>query len=97
MAGRLSTRFSRPPVNIGLTAAAQQQGTLLGNSGRTADGAGGYGQRELRNRSVEMALRIDRQGPSRAGALPLGPTRRKKGYPTIPAAFETAGVAASDG
>lgn len=90
--GRLDTRFSRPPVRIGLAMASQQQQTMLSDAARTAMGAGGYGAREARNRSVEMALRIDRQGPTRAGALPIGRTTRKRGYPSIEAAAASAGV-----
>jgi hypothetical protein len=90
--GQFSTQFRRPPVRIGLAAAAQQQGTMLSDTPRTAMGAGGYGSREARNRSVDMALRIDLQGPTRAGALPIGTTRRKRGYPSLPQALANAGV-----
>ena len=90
--GRFTTTFRAPPVNIGLTAAAQQQQTMLSDGARTAMGAGGYGQREARFGSVELGLRIDVQGPTGAGALPLGRTRRKRGYPPIPAAAQKAGL-----
>jgi hypothetical protein len=90
--GRYDTRFKRPPVVIGLAAAAQAQQTMLSDGSRTAMGAGGFGAREPRNRSIDMALRIDRQGPTRTGALPIGPTRRKRGYPPIPEALANSGV-----
>jgi hypothetical protein len=90
--GRLDTTFAPPPVRIGLRAAAQQQETLLGDGARTAMGAGGFGAREARNRSIDMALRIDKQGPTKAGALPLGRTVRKRGYPSIPASLAKAGI-----
>ncbi len=90
--GRLDTRFRRPPVQIGLTAAAQLQQSMLSDAPRTAMGAGGFGAREAHNRSVDMMLRIDREGPTRAGALPVGRTRRKRGYPPIATAAANAGV-----
>jgi hypothetical protein len=90
--GRYDTTFRRPPVRIGLRAAAQQQQVMLSDGARTAMGAGGFGAREARNRSVDILLRIDRQGPTQSGALPVGRTVRKRGYPTIAKMAEQAGV-----
>jgi hypothetical protein len=66
--GRFNTRFRPPPVRIGL--------------------AGGFGMREHRNADVPIRLRIDvGAGPNTTAAqqavLPMGRTRRKKGYPPI--------------
>ena len=86
--GRFSTRFRPPPVRISRAQARDQQQTLLRDGARTARGAGGFGQREARFASVPVQLRIDREGPTRSGALPIGTTRRKRGYAPIPLAAE---------
>jgi hypothetical protein len=90
--GRFDTTFRRPPVKIGLRSAAIQQQVMLSDGARTAMGAGGFGAREARNASVNMRLRIDVQGPTKGGALPLGRTVRKRGYPPIQLQAERAGV-----
>jgi hypothetical protein len=87
--GRLDTRFSRPPVRIGIAAGAAVADTMLPDDlQRTSLGAGDYGHRERRYASVPLRLRIDATaGPNahlgKAGTKPIGPTRRKRGYPPI--------------
>lgn len=89
---QFDTRLRRPPVNIGLTCAAQQQQQMLEGVPPLSRAAGGFGAREARFRSVDLALRIDSQGPTRGGALPIGRTRRKRGYPPITLAAQKAGL-----
>jgi hypothetical protein len=85
--GRFDTRFRPPPVRISRAQAAGQQRTLLGDVTRTSRGAGDYGAREARMGSVALELRIQKGSiPAAAGALPLGRTRRKRGYAPIPIA-----------
>ncbi len=87
--GRFSTTFRPPPVRISRAQARSEQGILLLDAQRTARGAGGFGQREARFASVPVQLRIDRgEGPSRSGAMPIGTTRRKRGYAPIPLAAQ---------
>jgi hypothetical protein len=86
--GRFDTRMRRAPVRIGATMARQAQRQLLNEADRTALGAGGYGQKELPNAPVPLELRLDKgAGPNTPGQIattvPLGRTRRKKGYPPI--------------
>lgn len=88
MAGRFDTRMRKPPVRISRAQAARQQAILTSSdTARTAMGAGGFGSREARNGSVNLALQI-RKGnqPVSTGAIPVGRTFRKRGYPPIPVA-----------
>jgi hypothetical protein len=85
--GRFSTRFRPPPVRISRAQATSQQRILLSDVTRTSRGAGDYGSREARMGSVALELRVQKgTGPTTAGAMPIGRTRRKRGYPPIPVA-----------
>lgn len=85
---RTDTRRWTPPVRIGLAQARVQGDGMQTNVVQTARGAGDYGAREPRFASVPIALRIHRSaGPNTTGAqaaaLPMGVTRRKRGFPAI--------------
>lgn len=86
--GRFNTRFRPPPVRIGLAQARVAQANLTLGTPRFSRAAGGFGAREHRNADVPIRLRIDKYaGPNTPVAqqaiLPMGRTRRKKGYPPI--------------
>lgn len=86
--GRFSTQFSPPPVRIARANARVQQSQMLFDAQRTATGAGQYGQKEARFSSIPIRLRVQKSaGPNtalaRAAAIPIGHTRRKRGFPPI--------------
>jgi hypothetical protein len=86
--GRFDTRRQTPPVRIGRAQARVQQTQMLTEDERLARGAGNYGQKENRNASVPIKLRIKRAAPvhghvATAATLPIGYTRRKRGLPPI--------------
>jgi hypothetical protein len=86
--GRFDTGRAIPPVRIGLAQARVQAKGLILDSLHTARGAGDYGMREARFASVPLRLRIDHAaGPNTpigiSGAIPIGHTRRKAGYPPL--------------
>lgn len=85
---RLDTGRRKPPVRIGAAQARSQAAQLLDGSLPLARGAGDYGMREARFGSVPLRLRIDKgvganTASSRSGALPVGRTSRKQGYPQV--------------
>lgn len=87
---RTDTRMHAPPVRIARANAAVQQGQMVRPAAvtRLAKGAGNFGQREARNASVPVRLRIQSKAgpnvqPGRAGTIPIGVTYRKRGYPPI--------------
>jgi hypothetical protein len=86
--GRLDTRMHPPPVRIARANARALQAELLLEAQRTATGAGDYGARERRFASVPLKLTIQKHaGPNtpsaQAAVIPIGFTRRKRGYPPI--------------
>jgi hypothetical protein len=88
--GRVDTRRVAPPVRIGLANANVQQYQMARAAAvtRLARGAGNFGQKEARFASVPMRLRIQVNAgpntePGRQGLIPVGVTRRKRGYPAI--------------
>lgn len=86
--GRFDTRFHAPPVRIGLAQARTQQTALVEDTSRLGRAAGNFGQKERRNASVPMRLRIGANaGPNSpigvTGTKPVGRTQRKRGYPPI--------------
>ncbi len=88
---RFDTRFRQPPVKIARAQARSQQAGLITGVTRTIRGAGDFGMREARMGSVPLKLRIGKgMGPAAAGALPVGRTRRKRGYPPIPVSAASA-------
>jgi hypothetical protein len=85
---RFDTRRYAPPVRIGAAQARVQQGQMLTDDERLARGAGNFGQKEARNASVPIRLRIrGAAGPNNptatAATIPIGHTRRKRGLPPI--------------
>jgi hypothetical protein len=77
-----------PPVRIGQSQARGLAAQLLNDSAYTARGAGDYGAKEARFASVPLRLRIDKSvgantASIKAGALPIGHTHRKAGYPVL--------------
>lgn len=91
-AGRLDTHYGTGPrPKIWQAMARNRSQSLSGdraNVQQTAKGAGNFGQREARFASVPVMLRIRRAAPvngpgARTASIPIGNTRRKKGYPPI--------------
>jgi hypothetical protein len=88
VAGRLDTRRRQPPVRIGLAAARQQQFEMVRDVEPMARAAGGFGAREARFGNIPVRLVINSNaGPNTAmaqgGTIPIGFTRRKRGYPPV--------------
>lgn len=86
--GRFNTRFSPPPVRIGLSNASVQQRQMTEPAARTPHAAGGFVERTGIVRPVPIRLRIDKYaGPNTNQAqkriLVMGRTRRKRGYKPI--------------
>jgi hypothetical protein len=85
---RFDTRRYQPPVRIGSSQARTQQSQMLTDDERLARGAGNFGQKEVRNASVPIRLRIRRAAgvnstAATASTIPIGFTRRKRGLPPI--------------
>lgn len=78
-----------PPVRIGRANARALQSSMVADAGaRFAMAAGDYGQKERRNASVPIRLRIQKSaGPNSpiatSSVKAIGHTRRKRGYPPV--------------
>lgn len=88
--GRVDTSMHRPPVRISRVNAVVSQYQMARPAAvtRLARGAGNFGQKEARFASVPMRLRIavnagPNTQPGIRGTIPVGVTRRKRGYPAI--------------
>jgi hypothetical protein len=88
---RFDTRMHPPPVRLSRSNAQRAMNKTHGahtNVLHTAKGAGNYGQKERRFASAPVQLRIDKSaGPNiataRGAAIPIGVTRRKRGFPAV--------------